>query len=197
MIDSFKKRLLPNLYLITGSDPCQVNPFLKRLEQCLLDGLSLVQLRAKELSLEQYRNLAAEVIKLAKKYDAKVLLNTSDPRIVMPLNADGIHVTSHLLMQLTERPVPKNKYFSAACHNEDELKRAASMGADLVTLSPVLPTRTHPDAPPLGWDAFKQLCSLVDLPIFALGGLSRTDLETVTRNGGYGIAGIDAFWGMK
>lgn len=86
---------------------------------------------------------------------------------------------------------------SLACHNEDELKQAALMGADLVTLSPVLPTRTHPDATPLGWDAFKQLCSLVDLPIFALGGLSRQDLGTVAQNRGYGIAGIDAFWGMK
>lgn len=184
---------LPKHYLITGSDPEDQVVFLKRLESHLANGFKLIQLRAKTLSLESYEKLAKAAIELGKQYQASILLNT-EIALAKKLNAEGIHLTSRNLMELTERPLSKDKLVCAACHNTEQLKKAESLGVDFVTLSPVLPTQTHPDATPMGWETFSTLCHSTELPVFALGGLSKADLETAIGHGGYGIAAIRSLW---
>ena len=68
------------------------------------------------------------------------------------------------------------------------------MGADFATLSPVLATASHPGAPYLGWDRFRDLVAELPLPVYALGGMEERHLETAWQSGAVGIAGISAFW---
>lgn len=190
------KKNLPRLYLITSESPADENLFLNKLESHLSHGIQLIQLRMKTLPLDEYQSLACKVIELGKKYNSIVMLNTH-PGIAIKLDADGLHINSSLLMQLSDRPIPLGKYLSAACHNEEQLKKAELIGVDFVTLSPVLPTATHPEASPLGWETFNKLCSACQLPIFALGGLSEADLPVSLKNYGYGIAAINALWNKR
>lgn len=187
------KKNLPQLYLITSEDPDEEDLFLNKLKSHLLHGIRLVQLRLKTWPLDKYQDVARKVIALGRKHDAIIILNTY-PYTATELDADGVHISSDILMQLTTRPIPKHKYLSTACHNEAQLKQAELIGADFVTLSPVLPTKTHPEASPLGWEAFNKLCHVSNLPVFALGGLSEVDLPTSLQNHGYGIAAINALW---
>ena len=61
-------------------------------------------------------------------------------------------------------------------------------------LSPVQKTRSHPDAQPLGWGTFHKLVDEINVPVYALGGLSADDIEQAWRSGGQGIAAIGALW---
>lgn len=185
--------LLPHLYMITGFNLSESGLFLDKLEKHFKEGIKLVQLRVKELSAEEYRKLAICAIQIEKKYQAILLLNSAI-QMVSELNASGIHLTSELLMQLQERPLTQDKFISASCHNEKELLKAAAIGVNFVTLSPVLHTKSHPEVRPLGWSAFRALCEKANVPVYALGGLSENDLPMAVEHGAYGIAAISSLW---
>lgn len=71
---------------------------------------------------------------------------------------------------------------------------AVAIGVDFVTLSPVQPTASHPDAPPLGWERTRELIDSVNIPVYLLGGMSADDLAQAFEAGAQGIAGIRGLW---
>jgi 8-oxo-dGTP diphosphatase len=83
---------------------------------------------------------------------------------------------------------------AASCHTAPELARAAELELDFVLLGPVKPTPSHGDAPGLGWDAFAQRVRNYPLPVYAIGGMTRSDLEQAWRHGAHGIAAIRGAW---
>ncbi|WP_205184165.1 thiamine phosphate synthase, partial [Burkholderia sp. LMG 13014] len=113
---------------------------------------------------------------------------------VMRLDGAGWHLDGTALRAAAQRPLPAGRWVSAACHTRDDLLLAAHAGADFVTLSPVLPTLSHPGAPTLGWAQFETLAAQAAMPVFALGGMTRTHLDDARRHGAYGVAGIRGFW---
>ena len=68
------------------------------------------------------------------------------------------------------------------------------MDVDFVTLSPVQPTQTHPDAQPLGWEQAGQLIVGFNKPVYLLGGVGPAQCEQAWASGAQGVAGIRAFW---
>ena len=105
----------------------------------------------------------------------------------------AVHYKQQQVMDLQMGQLPLGVRCIAACHDVVSLQRTHSLGFDAVILSPVLPTATHPDAHTLGWEQFAQYAKSSDLPVFALGGLSPTDLSIAQQYGAYGIAGISQF----
>lgn len=83
---------------------------------------------------------------------------------------------------------------SASTHNKEELQQAINYNVDFVLLSPVKKTLSHPEVEPLGWEKFNALVSEVNIPVYALGGMTKIDVETVKNNGGQGISAIREFW---
>ena len=71
---------------------------------------------------------------------------------------------------------------------------AQALGVDFMVLSPVQATATHPDATPLGWQQFSEMITQVNVPVYALGGVSREDTEKSWLAGGQGVAAIGALW---
>jgi len=103
---------------------------------------------------------------------------------------DGVHLNSRQLMDLSERPVSPSVWLSASTHNADELHQAKVVGVDFASVSPVKPTTSHPESPPLGWTGFARLAAEVSMPVYALGGMSLADVPQAQRWGGQGVAGI-------
>ena len=77
---------------------------------------------------------------------------------------------------------------SASCHNEAELLHAQALGLDFVVLSPVKATLSHPEADPLGWQVFAEMAQKTTLPVYALGGMTLTDLPVALSFGARGVA---------
>jgi 8-oxo-dGTP diphosphatase len=100
----------------------------------------------------------------------------------------------HELMAQSQRPVGEEVLLGASCHNPLELAKAMELGVDYILLSPVLPTHSHPDAAPLGWQIFTDWVSSVNIPVYALGGMNSDHLVQAKLCGGQGIASIGAWW---
>jgi len=182
---------LPTLYAISNAAELGVEEFLRRLEAALANGLRLVQLREKNLSRDQLRELALRVVKLAHAQGAKVLLN-GDVELAQEVGADGVQLTGTQLAQLSERPAVD--WCAASCHNAEELHRAEALGCDFALLSPVLPTKSHPGAPHLGWESFAAIAAGSTIPVYALGGLQLGDMETAWQHGAHGVALLRQAW---
>ena len=168
------------------------------LQKLLARGIKLIQFRLKTLPTEIIKKFIDAAYPLCKKHSAILMLNSAVKNAEnLPFN--GIHLTSRHLMSLTSRPrlscatLEHPQWLAASCHNLQELQHAQTIGADFVVLAPVLATKTHPDAEPLGWDQFTKLVDQVNLPVYALGGLSEAELGIVRQAGGQGIAAIRAF----
>lgn len=182
---------LPPLYAITQAGKYGVADFMSRLEQALARGVRLIQVREREMAPEQLAQFARRVIARARQYGAAVLVN-GDEMLARKTGADGVHSTGAQLRRLNVRPA--TRLWAASCHNAEELARAATLGADFVVLSPVLPTASHPGEPGMGWARFAELTRGCPLPVYALGGMKTGLLDTARGHGAHGIALLSDIW---
>jgi 8-oxo-dGTP diphosphatase len=93
------------------------------------------------------------------------------------------------LMILTEKP--KDLLVAASCHDRRELERAMELELDFAVLGPV---KDKADRPPLGWPRFAAIARGASIPVYAIGGLTRADLEEAWRAGAHGVAMIRGAW---
>lgn len=182
---------LPVEYAISNAAEVGTAVFLAALARRLAGGLRLVQLREKTLPRERLRALGGAVLELARPYAAVVLIN-GDEALARELGAHGVHLPANELAARTARP--EFEWVGASIHSLPALRQAEALGADFVALGPVQPTASHPGAPPLGWEGFARVARGAGLPVFAIGGLRRGDLETAWAHGAHGIAMIRGAW---
>jgi len=183
---------LPSYYAITGSSETK-DDYLNHLTKCLDSNIKLVQLRCKKSTKEQLLDIAKASTRLCKQYGAKLIVNSSID-ILGECDADGIHLNSERLMSYESRPISADKLLVASVHNQNELSRAIDLNVDFVVVSPVLETKSHPDATILDWNGLDALVSQSNIPIFALGGMKKSLLKKAKQYGAVGIAGISEFW---
>ena len=106
----------------------------------------------------------------------------------------GLHLTPR---QLTETRVQKHhagQLLIASCHEAMEIRQTEAMSADLIALSPVRPTPSHPKASPLGLSQATELTAAAAKPVFWLGGMTTEDITATQAPGAQGIAAITEFW---
>lgn len=184
---------LPTRYLITPAVK-DASEFLRTLERSLSTGIRLLQLRAKGMSVEAYAALAQKVVPLVHEYDARVLLN-GDPQLVLETSADGLHLDSKALSACSSRPIGDEYLLAASGHTLQALQHAEAIQASFAVLSPVQYTSAHPDMAPLGWAGLAAITSQLDIPVYALGGVTVDDEARALASGAAGIAGNKGMWG--
>jgi len=178
---------LPHYYAIL--DDADEALLLPNLQKILSRGVKLIQLRLKNLPPAAVAEFIEQAYPLCQQQQAVLLMNSA---VECSAEVDGIHLTSCDLMVLKTRP-ENSKWLAASCHNLEQLQHAQNIGVDFVVLAPVLATQTHPGAESLGWEQFVDLVAKVNLPVYALGGMTESSLTTARQSGGQGIAAIRAF----
>ena len=182
---------LPDFYGITQAAELGVERQLALLEMALGRGLRLVQVREPQLAPTDRAAFARAALALCRGHGARLLIN-SDIALATELAADGVHLTARQLATMTVRPgLP---LVGASCHDGAELQRAARFGADFAVFGPVLATASHPGQPGLGWAAFREGIAGNLLPVYAIGGLGRGDLDAAQAAGAHGVAAIRSAW---
>lgn len=173
---------LPAYYVISGPAPGAAPP---------LRSDALSQLRLPGAGVDAARREVMRLLDTAPRWREHLLVS-HDIELARKLGV-GVHLSAQQLRALRERPLVKGGWVGASCHGADELARAAELGVDFATLSPVCVTASHPDATPLGWQRFAALVAAAQLPVYALGGVGPGDLEHARTAGAQGVAGIRAF----
>jgi len=182
---------LPDFYGITQASKIGADRQLQALRVAVSAGLRLVQLREPELAPTQRAAFYRAATALCHGFGARVLCN-GDSRLAAEVGADGVHFTAAQLAALSARP--DFHLVAASCHDAGELAQAARLGLDFAVLGPVRETASHPGLTGMGWDKFSCLIADSPLPIYALGGLARADLQAAWAAGAHGIAAIRAAW---
>jgi 8-oxo-dGTP diphosphatase len=175
---------LPQEYAITDAGSRGASAMLSCIRTRLAQGLKLVQVRDRELP--QREAFIGSVVRLAHGHGARVMVSGG------PALGDGVHFTAAELMQLEVRP--RGMLAAASCHSAGELQRAMELELDFAVLGPVKPTPSHPGAPVLGWDGFARISRGASIPVYAIGGMRRADLEAAWRAGAHGVAMISGAW---
>lgn len=191
---------LPSVYVIS---PQRVSlaDFVAELEATLGAGARLLQIRLQDIAPADWRQLLLHLERLRQQFAATFLLNSATAQAQLedaplPPVFDGLHLTATDLRRLGQRPQGYH-WLAASCHSPEELALAQQVGVDFVTLSPVQPTRSHPDAQPLGWDTFAEWVERVTLPVYGLGGLGHDAIRQAQACGAQGVAGISGFWSAQ
>jgi 8-oxo-dGTP diphosphatase len=182
---------LPSTYAISNAENSGVKLFMKQLELALRRGLRFVQIREKAMPRKSLLSLTKDAVELAHEFGARVLVN-SDIGVAEEAKADGVHLTSVQLGDISIRPTLA--CCGASCHDAADLDRAVRLGVDFVVLGPVQFTPSHASVTPLGWELFSLLIRDYPLPVYALGGLQQHDMTTSWKHGAHGIAMLSAIW---
>ena len=181
---SCERRALPRLWLFTDERIGTEALFaaLRRLPR----GSGIV-FRHYGLSRRERSALLDRIHDLSRKRSL-LLLVAAAPGAISPLRADGIHQPGWQ----PRRARPKGLLLSMPAHNRRDLIAARRAGADIIFLSPVFPTRSHPGAPGFGPLRFGLLARQAKMSVIALGGMNPQRFSRLQLLGAHGWAAIDA-----
>ncbi len=188
-------------YLITDR---KLVPKGKTLEQALetafAAGVKGVLLREKDLPDVELVPLARRVRDLTLRYDVKMLVSAR-PDIAAMVGADGVHLTSGAKasdVKSARDLLGDERYIAFSTHSLEEAHTAEDEGADFLAFGPVFKTPSKERyGKPMGLDALEEVCRMVHIPVFALGGIKTENVVEVIERGAFGIAVISAVFGAK
>ncbi|NMG73570.1 Nudix family hydrolase [Aromatoleum diolicum] len=186
-----KSLRLPRWMGITHAAEIGVARQLSQIDDALKQDLKLIQVREPSMSAADLTAFAGEVVRVARPHGALVMVN-GDADIACEVGADGVHLPAAQLRTLSVRP--ECDWVGASCHTRAELECAAARGLDYAVLGAVFPTATHPGQATLGWGGFGELVRGLPMPVFALGGLARADMDDARDAGAHGVAAIRGSW---
>lgn len=175
------------LYFITDSTNYSEEEFLIRVEQALKGGITLLQLREKEKSTREYIELAEKVHTLAKNYNVPLII---DDRVdvALAVDAEGVHVgASDMPVATARKLMGENKIVGATAKTVPWAKEAYEQGADYLGVGAIYPTTTKVKTVLTSTDTLRDICSAVPIPVNAIGGLNKDNIDVLE---GIPIAGI-------
>ena len=181
------KNLDTSLYFITDSSNYTEQEFLNRVEKALQGGVTLVQLREKEKTTREYIELAQTVHNITRKYNVPLII---DDRVdvVLAIDAEGVHVgQSDMPVKIARKLMGKNKIVGATTKTVEQAKEAYEQGADYLGVGAIYPTTTKVKTVLTSTDTLNDICSAVPIPVNAIGGLNKDNIDVLE---GISVAGI-------
>ena len=181
------KAIDTSLYFITDSTNYTEEEFLYRVEQALMGGATLLQLREKEKSTLEYIELAEKVHSVAKRYSVPLII---DDRVdvALAIDAEGVHVgTSDMPVATARRLMGDNKIVGATAKTVLRAKEAYEQGADYLGVGAIYPTTTKVKTVLTSTETLKDICNCVPIPVNAIGGLNKDNIDVLK---GIPISGI-------
>lgn len=176
-----------SLYFITDSTGFSEEEFLQRTEAALQGGVTLLQIREKEKSTQEYLSLAQKVHELTLRYGVPLII---DDRldITMAVEAEGVHLgQSDMPIDLARGILGKEKIIGATAKTVPQALEAYGQGADYLGVGAIYPTTTKVKTVLTSTDTLREICDAVPIPVNAIGGLNKDNIDVLR---GIPVAGI-------
>ena len=168
-----------SLYLITDSTNYGEEEFLFRVEQAIMGGVTLLQLREKEKTTREYIELAERVHEVTKKYNVPLII---DDRVdvALAVDAEGVHLGKEDMPVVTARKLMgENKIVGATAKTVAWALDVYNQGADYLGVGAIYPTTTKVKTVLTSKETLDAICKAVPIPVNAIGGLNKDNIDVL------------------
>ena len=176
------------LYLVTNRYQDSVESFLEKVETACRSGVTIVQLREKNLTTNQYYQLAKQVKEITDAYQVPLII---DDRldICLAVDAAGLHIgDDELPVSVARKVLGPEKILGVTAKTVKRALEAETSGADYLGTGAIFPTRTKENAPITLISTLKTICQTVAIPVVAIGGLTSENIDQLVDTGIAGVA---------
>ncbi|AZV58078.1 thiamine phosphate synthase [Clostridium sp. AWRP] len=187
-----------SLYLVTDRSFLKDKPLNQAVEEAILGGVTLVQLREKDASTREFYKIAKEVKKVTDHYKVPFLINDRLD-IAQAVDADGVHLgQSDMPINTARKILGNDKIIGISAGNVDEALDAEKSGADYIGIGTIFFTGTKKDIDtPIGIEGLHKIYNSISIPAVAIGGVNETNFKEVLSTGVDGISVISAILGKS
>ena len=175
------------LYLVTNRYQDSLENFLEKVETACRSGVTIIQLREKNLTTNQYYQLAKQVKEITDTYQVPLII---DDRldICLAVDAAGLHIgDDELPVSVARKVLGPEKILGVTAKTVKRALEAETWGADYLGTGAIFPTTTKENAPITLISTLKTICQTVAIPVVAIGGLTSENIDQLI---GTGIAGV-------
>lgn len=182
-----------SLYLITDRTLVGSKEFYTSIRDALEGGVTLLQVREKDASVQDFYNIGLNLKKIAREYRVPLIVNDRVD-IALALDADGVHVgQGDLPPAVIRRIIGPNKILGYSVSNLEQARAGERLGVDYLGAGPVYATGSKADASsPIGLNVLKNIKESVSIPVVGIGGIGLANLAEVKDTGIDGISVISA-----
>ncbi len=175
------------LYAVTDRSWVGKQSLIEQVESALKGGVSCVQLREKQLDKEAFLKEAIEMAALCRQYKVPFIIN-DDVDIALRCGADGVHVGQDDMSVDKVRSIAgDDMIIGVSAHSVEEALTAVRGGADYLGVGAVFSTSTKTNVTAMSYEVLKSICTAVDIPVVAIGGINK---DNMTKLSGTGISGV-------
>ncbi len=175
---------MSDILCITNRTLCSED-FLVRIEKLAKAHPKAIVLREKDLSEEHYIQLAEKVMDICRAYDTPCILH-SFVNGAISLHCTAIHLPLFILRQMTENEKRHFSAIGASCHSVEDAREAQRLGCTYITAGHVFDTDCKKGLPGRGLDFLRTICGSVSIPVYAIGGIDKTNFGDVKKAGAVG-----------
>ena len=175
------------LYFITDSTGFEEEEFLRRVEEALEGGATILQLREKNKTTREYITLAEKVHALTKRYNVPLII---DDRVdvALAVDAEGVHLGAEdMTIAQARKILGEDKFSGATAKTVPWALDVYNQGADYLGVGAIYPTTTKVKTVLTSTETLDAICKAVPIPVNAIGGLNKTNTDVLR---GIGIAGF-------
>lgn len=186
------KKIDTTLYFITDSTPYNEEEFLERVEKALSGGVTIMQLREKDRTTREYIFLAEKVHSIAQKYKVPLIIDDRTD-VALAVGAEGVHLgQSDMPIDTARKIVGDKMIIGATTKTVEQALEACKNGADYLGVGAIYPTTTKVKTVLTSVDTLKDIVKAVSVPVNAIGGLNKDNIDVLKDSGISGICAVSA-----
>ena len=182
------------LYAVTDRKWLNGNSLEEEVERALRAGVTMVQLREKDMKFDELVSLAKKIGSITCRYNGPLIIN-DNIEAVLASGADGVHVGQEDLCACEARQrIGGSKILGVSARTAESALEAERCGADYIGAGAVFSTSTKEDAKIISLNELKRICASVSIPVVAIGGITEENIRELSGSGIAGAAVVSAIF---
>ncbi len=185
------------LYAVTDRAFAKKQTLYEQVNSAIKGGITMLQLREKELSEAEFLKEAERIKPLCRANDIPFIIN-DDVDVAVKCGADGVHIGQNdMAAEKVRQIIGEDMILGVSAQTPEQAVKAEEAGADYLGVGAVFPTSTKSDALSVSYETLKEICASVSIPVVAIGGICAENIKELSGSGIDGVALVSAIFGAE
>lgn len=185
------------LYAVTDRAFAKKQTLYEQVNSAIKGGITMLQLREKELSEAEFLKEAEKIKPLCRANDIPFIIN-DDVDVAVKCGADGVHIGQNdMAAEKVRQIIGEDMILGVSAQTPEQAVKAEEAGTDYLGVGAVFPTSTKSDALSVSYETLKEICASVSIPVVAIGGICAENIKELSGSGIDGVALVSAIFGAE